>query len=114
MWLCQGNWYIYPSNRIAQTKLNFVEGQGRDPFPFVSQNAAMEDNDKQWLHLGHSNWEFGDNVSYPGNALFIRKVNRHMKDFIFKHFEEDLAASATSVISKIHFCLKMVRFFLYL
>jgi hypothetical protein len=81
--------------------LTFPAGQGRDPFPFITGDAATEDVTGDWLWLADalSHWEFGDKTDYPGKVLLIRDVSRHMMNFIIKHFEESLVSAANTVLS---------------
>jgi hypothetical protein len=75
--------YITPN-----VKLMDVEGQGRDPFPYVVNTASLLNTSEEWLILPDDRWQIGDNVEFPSSLLFIRHVNRKMVDFIIKHFEE--------------------------
>jgi hypothetical protein len=76
-------WYI----PLRATNSKIVAGQGRNPFPFVNENASAETDDGTWLYLGMGNWQIGDNVEFPSSLLLIRKVNKDMVEFIIKHFE---------------------------
>jgi hypothetical protein len=65
---------------------NSSAGQGRDPFPFVTETGCAESDDGNWL-LASSNWQIGDNVEFPSTLIRIRTVNRNMANFIINHFD---------------------------